>query len=125
MPGHVYHFWTTLRYPRVFVFILVGVGVIFLTFLTTNNALEIAISGIASVFIGIGVNNFTSQETHQRDLVLLKQQQKQAVQLLSLLETRLKSIREQALKDQVPANTELDEINQLLSLLQQVLGKPL
>ncbi len=59
-----------LRYffhPRLFIFILIGTGVIFLTFLTKDNALEIAISGIASVFIGIRVNNFSSLETHSKD----------------------------------------------------------
>ena len=47
---------------RVFVFILTGVGCMFFTFLTHDNSMELGISGIASIFIGIGVNNFTAIE---------------------------------------------------------------
>jgi len=60
-------FWKTFFHVQVTGFILVGGGIIFLTFLTSNNALEIAISAVASVFIGIGVNNFSTLETHERD----------------------------------------------------------
>jgi hypothetical protein len=57
-------FWQAFIHPRVFIFILTGTAIIFLTFLTDNDAMEIAISGIASVFIGIGVNNYSSFETN-------------------------------------------------------------
>lgn len=60
-------FFRVFFHPRVFLFLLAGTGIIFLTFLTHNNATEIAISGIASVFIGIGVNNFTSHETKLKE----------------------------------------------------------
>lgn len=59
-----------LRYffhPGVFIFILINTAVIFLTFLAANNALEIALSSIASVFIGIGVNNLSFLDTHMKD----------------------------------------------------------
>lgn len=56
-------FWKTFNHPSVIIFILIGSAVIFLTFLTRDNALEIVISALASVFIGIGVNNFTTLET--------------------------------------------------------------
>lgn len=51
---------------RVAGFIAMGFGTIFLTFLTEDNALELVISGIASVFIGIGVNNYTVIEDRQK-----------------------------------------------------------
>ena len=66
-------FWRAFSHPRVFVFMLAGIVIIFLTFFTSSNALEIAISSIASVFIGIGVNNFSSFETHLKDDQKLKQ----------------------------------------------------
>ncbi len=56
-----------LLVPKTGLYILLGTVIMFLTFLTDNNAMEIAISGIASIFIGIGVNNFTSAETHEKD----------------------------------------------------------
>jgi hypothetical protein len=59
--------WKALSHPNVFIFIVIGTGVIFLTFLTDNNAVEIAISGFASVFVGIGVNNLSSFETSAKD----------------------------------------------------------
>lgn len=49
----IQHFQKIFFHPRVIVFILAGSLIIFLTFFTHNNALEIAISGIASVFIGM------------------------------------------------------------------------
>lgn len=51
---------------RVFGFIAMGVFTIFLTFFTNDNALELVISGIASVFIGIGVNNYTVVEDREK-----------------------------------------------------------
>lgn len=48
-------------------FIALGVTTIFLTFFTEDNALELVISGIASVFIGIGVNNYTVIEDRERN----------------------------------------------------------
>ncbi len=59
--------WQIFSQPRVYIYILTGTIIILLTFFTQNNALEIAISGVASVFIGIGVNNFSAIETHERD----------------------------------------------------------
>lgn len=79
-----YHLvWEAFRHPRVFLFILAGALIIFLTFLTRNNALEIAISGIASVFIGIGVNNYTSHETHLLDE---RKQKSKSDELLRVME---------------------------------------
>jgi hypothetical protein len=52
-------FVMNLILPKTGIYILLGVIIMFLTFFTTDNAMEIAISGIASIFIGIGVNNFT------------------------------------------------------------------
>jgi len=72
----------------------------FLTFLTDNNAMEIAISGIASIFIGIGVNNFTSAEIHEKDkaieytrIALAIQSLEQAKQKISLTVTLLENNR--------------------------------
>ena len=56
------HLLLILSHSRVFIFIIIGTAIIFLTFVTNDNALEIAISGMASMFIGIGVNNFSSIE---------------------------------------------------------------
>src|ERR1700733_2585875 len=63
-------FITGLMHPKTGAYILLGVIIMFLTFFTDDNALEIAISGIASIFIGIGVNNFTQIESHEKELGL-------------------------------------------------------
>lgn len=60
-------FLNNLLHPKTGIYILLGVFIMFFTFFTADNALEIAISGIASIFIGIGVNNFTQHETHEKD----------------------------------------------------------
>ena len=63
-------FIARLMHRKTGAYILLGVIIMFLTFFTSDNALEIAISGIASIFIGIGVNNFTQLETHQKDMAV-------------------------------------------------------
>ena len=84
-----------LRYffhPRVFIFILIGTAIIFLTFLTANNAVEIAISGIASVFIGIGVNNLSSLETHLKDKQKMKYKIEHSLKMLEIVESQIARI---------------------------------
>ena len=78
--------------PNVYVFILGGAGIILLTFFTENNALEIAISGIASIFIGIGVNNLTLMETHLADDEKLKLKIGHAIKVLELFKSRVVKI---------------------------------
>ena len=70
-------------------FILAGALIIFLTFLTQNNALEIAISGIASVFIGIGVNNYTSHETHLLDERKLKSKTDELLRVMEITKSKI------------------------------------
>lgn len=77
-------FWQAFGHPRVFIFMLAGTAFIFLTFLTSSNALEIAISSIASVFIGIGVNNFSSFETHVKDEQKLKQKIDHSIKIMEM-----------------------------------------
>ena len=85
-----YHLvWEAFRHPRVFMFILAGALIIFLTFLTQNNALEIAISGIASVFIGIGVNNYTSHETHLLDERKLKSKTDELLRVMEITKSKI------------------------------------
>ncbi len=85
-----YHLiWQAFRHPRVFLFILVGTLIIFLTFLTQNNALEIAISGIASVFIGIGVNNYSTYETHLIDELKLKSKTEELLRVMEITKSKI------------------------------------
>lgn len=118
-----HHFWRTLRRPSVFIFIVIGAIIIFLTFLTTNNALEIAISGLASVFIGIGVNNFTTQETHYSDELIVRQQQAQSRQLLELARHRLKAGRRHLHGKQLDLLEEdLDDLSHMFEMLERQLS---
>lgn len=114
--------WDALRTPRVFVFFVTGVVVIFLTFLTNNNAIEIAISGIASVFIGIGVNNFTSIQGKLEEENLQKQRGQYATKVLDLMQTRTRHA-SQALQppDRSALQTDLQEMEQLIGLLRDLL----
>lgn len=77
-------FWLAFSHPRVFIFMLAGTAIIFLTFLTSSNALEIAISSIASVFIGIGVNNFSSFEIHVKDEQKLRRKIEHFIKIMEM-----------------------------------------
>lgn len=89
---HLRYYWRIATHPKVFMFIILGAGVIFFTFCTNNNALEIAISGLASVFIGIGVNNFTAHEASlkRKERILLREQY--VLKLWQLTNTKMKAI---------------------------------
>lgn len=120
--GHLRYVWHTFRRPKVFIFIMIGVGVIFLTFLTDNNALEIAIAGIASVFIGIGVNNYTSQEMHHGSLVIARKQQQHIVQVILLLQSKINAASLEPDTRISLSRRDIDEVNKLLTLLEQMLS---
>ena len=85
-------FWRTLLHPRVIIFMLVGIGIIFLTFLTDDNALEIAISGMASVFIGIAVNNYSIVDTREEDNKQLKHKIRRSLEMMEICVSDLKRI---------------------------------
>lgn len=111
------NFLSALKNPRVFPFIFVGVAVIFLTFLTRNNALEIVISGIASVFIGIGVNNFSSLETRMSDERQLKKKIVHALKVVEITRSRIKMINDELQKDNIlQVKKELTELEQIIDL---------
>jgi hypothetical protein len=120
---HVRYFWKILKHPRVIIFIAMGSAIIFLTFLTNNNALEIAISGIASVFIGIGVNNFSAQENHDKELQKRQSLSRHAISLLELSVNKAKQLRElQEKNGSGDLPQELQELEQLLALVRQLLS---
>jgi hypothetical protein len=62
--------------------LLSGIARIFLAFLTSNNAVEIAISRIASVFVGIGVNNYSMIEGHLKEERQIKMKIGQSAHIL-------------------------------------------
>lgn len=114
-------FWQAFSRPQVFIFILIGSGVIFLTFLTKDNAIEITISGFASVFIGIGVNNFTSDQTRHKDELAIKRKVAHALRMVTLVEEKIgnmynghETAHEQMIKDH-------RELTQMISLLRVLL----
>jgi hypothetical protein len=88
--AHIRHFLLNFLHPRVYIFIVAGTGIIFLTFLTSSNAVEIAISGAASIFIGIGVNNLSALEIQSKDGQKLKIKIAHAIRIMQLLENRVK-----------------------------------
>ncbi|MBO9631499.1 MAG: hypothetical protein J7578_00170 [Chitinophagaceae bacterium] len=115
-------FWQSFSRPQVFIFILIGSGVIFLTFLTRNNAIEITISGFASVFIGIGVNNFTSYQTHHRDELAMKRKIAHALQILDLVEDKIDIIHDEADNGKKEeARKDFKDLTRYIFLLKQVL----
>ncbi len=110
-------FWKSFLHPRVLFFILIGTGVIFLTFLTDDNALEIVISGIASVFIGIGVNNFSMLETHVKDEKKLKSKIAHSLKVMEITRSRIKIIDNELNKESCSKiKAELAELEQIMSL---------
>lgn len=116
------HFCQTFLHPRVFFFILAGAVVIFLTFFTKNNALEIAISGAASVFIGIGVNNFSAFETHSKDEQQIKSKMSHTLRLLELVQDKVKQAKRDASgNDPDKMRHQLAEAEQLIQVCIQLL----
>ena len=113
----IHQFRKIFFHPRVFTFLVTGTLIIFLTFLTTSNALEIAISGIASVFIGIGVNNFTSIETANRDLQKQKHKDGQLQAMLELIHSKSKYIQAEAFNaGNTKISHEADEMEKIASI---------
>lgn len=110
-------------HPRVSVFILTGTAIIFLTFLTTSNALEIAISGIASVFIGIGVNNFSAAGTHVKDAQQIAARMKHIEKLMDMAQAKLEQIqRDDIVIDSDNVKYQLKETEQLVQICIQLLN---
>ena len=115
------HFRNVFFKPRVFIFILTGVVFMFLTFLTNNNPLELAIAGIASIFIGIGVNNFTVIETEQKDEQRLQRKTRQAIKTLVHVQEKIKKIQTLAAVNPGVIAAELVEMNDYIELCVQYL----
>ncbi|HET9824732.1 MAG TPA: hypothetical protein VFP87_05330 [Chitinophagaceae bacterium] len=114
---HFQQFWTAFSHPKVFLFIALGAGVIFLTFLTDNNALEIAISGFASFFIGIGVNNFSSFETSLKDSRRLESYLHHSKEMLGMMRLKAKTLQsELANEKDSKMKAAIEEIEQLVAL---------
>lgn len=86
------HTLTNIGHPRVFIFMLLGITIIFLTFISSNNAVEIAISGIASVFIGIGVNNYSTIENHLKEERRSKMKTGQSAHILRVTDTMIEDL---------------------------------
>ncbi|HVX50441.1 MAG TPA: hypothetical protein VHB48_09790 [Chitinophagaceae bacterium] len=78
-----------LLVPKTGIYIMLGTIIMFLTFFTADNALEIAISGIASIFIGIGVNNFTESETHEKETETGQRKIQAAIKVLEFAHTKI------------------------------------
>jgi len=102
---------------RVFMFIIIGIAVIFLTFFTSDNALEIAISGIASVFIGIGVNNLSLLETQLKDEQKMKMRIKNITKVMEITRSRINTIREgMNMENFANIKSELAELETIMNL---------
>jgi len=115
------HFRKTFLNPRVVTFILAGVGIMFLTFFTNDNPLELGIAGIASIFIGIGVNNFTAIETEQKDERKLNRKTQRAIQTLQDIQVKIKKIKAQPTNNPELINAELQEMCDYIQLCVQYL----
>ncbi|MBC7937459.1 MAG: hypothetical protein H7Y86_19100 [Rhizobacter sp.] len=117
LKNHFLYFKKAFFHPRVIIFMLIGTAVMFLTFLTDDNALELAISGMATVFIGIGVNNLTSLETHAKDEQKLKSKMGHTLKVMEIVQSRIKIIHQELNKENCfKMKTELGELEQILSL---------
>lgn len=124
LKNYIRHFRNVFFQSSVFVFILAGTLIIFLTFLTKNNALEIAISGIASVFIGIGVNNFSSLETHLKDEQKFKSKKGHATKLMCIIQLRISKLNNGVIGDDCDEmKKELTELEQLIIISIQLLNE--
>lgn len=117
------HFRKTFFKPRVAGFILTGVGIMFLTFFTNDNPLELGIAGIASIFIGIGVNNFTAIETELKDERKLNRKTKRAIKTLQDIQVKIKKIKGMSVTNPQIINAELKEMCDYIQLCVQYLDE--
>lgn len=110
-------FWKTFNHPSVIIFILIGSAVIFLTFLTKDNALEIVISALASVFIGIGVNNFTTLETRLIDKKNENTKISHSIKVMKITHAKIVQMQNSvSRRDPDNIKSELNELEQIISL---------
>ncbi len=110
-------FWKTFNHPSVIIFILIGSAVIFLTFLTKDNALEIVISALASVFIGIGVNNFTTLETRILDKKNVNTKISHSINVMKITRARIVQMQQSLTRKNFDnVKNELAELEQIISL---------
>ena len=117
-------FWQIFFHLQVIGFILIGAAIIFLTFFTSNNALEIAISAIASVFIGIGVNNFSTLETHEQDKRKLKTGMLHANKILEFVKSRIGKLHHNANECTIAElKKNLEELEEFLSFATDLMDK--
>ncbi len=116
------HTLSNILHPRVFIFMITGIAIIFLTFLTSSNAVEIAISGIASVFIGIGVNNYSMIEGHLKEERQIKMKTSQSVHILRVANSMIADLYAEvySLKGE-SIKSEFDKIDQFIKLGIQLL----
>ena len=118
--GHL--FWKTFNHPNVIIFILIGSAVIFLTFLTDDNALEIVISALASVFIGIGVNNFTTLETRLIDKKNVNTKISHSIKVMKITRARIVQMQHSLSKENFDnVKSELEELEHIVSLGMELL----
>ena len=118
--GHL--FWKTFNLPSVIIFISIGSAVIFLTFLTNDNALEIVISALASVFIGIGVNNFTTLETRLLDKKSVNTKISHSIKVMKITRARIVQMQQSLTRENFDnVNSELEELEQIVSLGMELL----
>jgi hypothetical protein len=115
------HFRKTFLNPRVAGFILTGVGIMFLTFFTNDNPLELGIAGIASIFIGIGVNNFTVIETEQKDERKSSRKTQRAIEMMQHIQVKIKKIKGLEPANPKLVNPELEEMCDYIELCVQYL----
>jgi hypothetical protein len=106
-----------ILHPRVLIFMLSGIAIIFFTFLTSNNATEIAISGIASVFIGIGVNNYSMIENHLKEERLVKKKAGQSAHILRATQTMIRDLNREAKSNETEnLKSEIEKIDRFIRL---------
>ena len=116
------HFWKVFNHPGVIVFMCIGSAVMFLTFLTTNNALEIVISGIASVFIGIGVYNFTTLETRLIDKKNVNTKISHSIKVMRISRARIVQMQQSISTENLESiKNELKELEQIITLGMEVI----
>ncbi len=105
-----------LAHPEVIIFMIIGIAIIFLTFLTDNNAIEIAISAMASVFIGIAVNIFTSFEMRQPAEGKINTKIAQSIKLMEITNRKIQNIRKDLYADDENLDHELSELQHCIEV---------
>ncbi|HEX7903937.1 MAG TPA: hypothetical protein VF487_08670 [Chitinophagaceae bacterium] len=77
---------------------------------------------MASIFMGIGINNFSALETRRKDEMIIKQKVQNALELLNFVDFKIRQVQQGAAKgNHVQTKENFEELISMIALLRNLL----